>query len=186
MIFIDSVEKGSNIMHLSTGDNIKKSLEKAHLSMSFESANDLPIYKTGREVKEKLVIVLNKEEAELEDLRGEIQEQLEEAGIIPTECVSEWQRRELEENEVPKLISYDFLCNGMCDVKQEQGGVAIEQGEKIQLTEEQKKAAREYNRLVDKLVGCTLEVKRIMTVLENLKDEQKVTLSPAMASSLGF
>lgn len=189
MILTESIEKGLGMLSLSTNKNFKKSFEKSHLNMSFESSNDIPIYKTGKEVKEKLLGLLNKEEAEVAELKSKAQEKVEAAGIIPTECVSEWQRKELEESEVPKLISWDFIYNKeLVSGMQSQGGVFIESNppQKTPLNEEQVSAAREYNRLVDELVGCMVEARRMKAIIENLKDGQKLTLSPAMVSSLGF
>jgi len=184
MILISSTD-GKGVLHLGTGDNIKNHFEKSYISDVLGESPQIPIIKTGKEVKEKLQEKLVKVNSNISEIEEEIQERLEIANVIPTELVDDWERKDLEKDSLPRLISWDVIY-GRRDIAEREADTLQREPEVTVLSDEQQKAAREYNRLVSKLVDCMLSRKRFETLINNIKDDQKITLTPNLASVLGF
>lgn len=165
---------------LNTGQNIAEKFEKSHLDQVLNS-EALTIKKTGEEIIDKLEDLLKEEEEYVKEYKEDLEESMSEAGIVPDEEVSEWEKKELE--DVPKRYSWKQRCSNQCI---ESGNGSAPENPTPQPTDEQKKAMSEYNETVGKLIGCMLEVKRIKTLVENLDKTKSFELNTELASMLGF
>jgi hypothetical protein len=173
---------------LSSGIEFK---DKGHLNNILQRDN-LPISKTGKEIKEKLVNILREEEQEKNSHLMKITTLITQINSIPTEKPDSWlyQGLPVDSDKLPKMYSYKVIYpqKSTDTISELSLGArsSIVTPEATPLSPTDQELAQKYNRCVEDYINCLREVSYITTFMNNLKDSDKYDLSIDQATAFGF
>jgi len=145
----------------------KDLIEKSHIN-EFVYNKDMEISKTGKELKEKFGEMLKEEIDDVRGLSTKINEKVEEISERPTKKVKDvwgWRIDGWEDKlpVLPLVYNEEYIVGGAPD-----------------------KDKCEYDRLVSRLIDCSIEVIMLNTMIDNMKDSKEYKLTVRQASMLGF
>lgn len=173
--FVKKIEK-------STQDDLQKAedIEKG-LSHEFR---DIKIEKTGKEIKEKLTLMVPKLQSQCDKMKSKMNKLVEEIGCKPDQEADHYEIDRYGD-DVPNRYSYECCYDQNKDVvAQMNSGNQIVQTET--LTEDQRNMCRQYNDLRYKCMDVQADIKYLNTLIENMDDKEKVKLSAELAMKIGF
>lgn len=171
---MEIIQKSNNILNNITPED---KIEKSHLLYGF--GDSFLVEKSGKEIKEKLLIILEKEKQEVSEYKIKLETLQIKIGEEPTKSVKDVFYWEIDGNEdlIGELpLVYD--CDEEIEV--ENSYVTDKPIEDVQ------KLKQEYKSNISKLIGCLKEIKLINTVLTSYPDDKKYKLSLREVSMLGF
>ena len=172
---MEIIQKSNNILR-----NIipEDSIEKSHLLYGF--GDSFLVEKTGKEIKEKLSIVLEKEKQEVSEYKVKLEALKTKIGEEPTKSAKD---------------NYYYSIDGNEDILAEVP-LTYERNRNLQLVdteyvtdkpvEEVWKFKDEYDSYICKLIDCLREIKLINTILTNYPDDKKYKLPLRDIQKLGF
>ena len=169
---------------------------KSHVWEAFDSADNF-ISKTGKEIKEKIVGIIEEEQTEATKQLTELTQYKTQLPLEPTEEVYEYTFRGVKSSitDIPKLFGYDTFTYGEDKLVESpttllnSGAGESEKKQEVKqgkFTSEQTKLAQKYNRCVKKYVDSQVEIVKLNTLLNNLDDNRNYKLTVHQASLLKF
>jgi len=194
---IKPIKKSEDLDNLNDINPFEENIDnivKSHVWEAFDSADNF-ISKTGKEIKEQIVGVIEEEETEKTKHLTEFTQLKSQLPLEPTKDVYEWNFRGVKSSltDVPKQYDYDIFNYGEAKLSEspvinlEAPVKSIEQGSApTKLTPEQTKVAQKYNNLVEKYIDCQVEIVKLNTLLNNLDDNKSYKLTVHQASLLKF
>lgn len=158
-------------------------IEKSHLG-GFSYSEKLGIKKTGKEIKEKFKINLDKEKSELNELKSKLSTLKTKIGEEPTKKCDYWQIESYEDKgiDIPLVYDYSYMTEKVA-YDQAETQLLIGETPKVENTS---KLRYEYNEIVRKYIDCQKEILQINTILNNYKDTDVYQLTISQATVLGF
>lgn len=151
--------------------------EKSHFLNNFHET--FLIEKTGKEIKEKVAIVLQKENNEIEKYKIELDLLKSQIKEDPTEKFDNYYLIDGFEDKI-EVIPLIYPWSSCCETSDSIEFVGEKEPEEIQ------KLKNEYNSKVNKLVECMIEMVMMQTVLISYPDKKVFKLTLKEASLLGF
>lgn len=174
-------EYGRSLLEKSEMSEIEKSDIMDAISYGGGNSN-FGIKKTGKEIKEQIKnTILPTKQAELATKKFEADKLLAECGTAPTKDICRWWT-----NNIKMEVGYKTYNWEECRMKT-QGDyvcdtISWEQDESPKCncceTEEQCKARREYNEVVEIICRILVDIKACEILTKNLGDEDSITLTP--------
>lgn len=171
----------TNIMN-SFGCEIKKSHIVDFLD-NYESKSVFTVNKSGKEIKEKIVPILEKERIRLSELQTKLTLFRDKIDCEPTEHFSNYRYNQWKEvvGEMPKLYSYET-----CKEYSESSTNSTFPNEDTKEEFPQSKLKCDYNDLVHCFSGAKVDIAILETLITNIDDQKQYTLPISDASKLGF
>lgn len=158
-------------------------IQKSHITEIFGyGQNQIQISKTGKEIKSALQGIKAKEEAEKSKYLTQYTTILAQIGCEPTEDVEEYVVDGFTDKlgDVPKMFSWRECYNDSGSLSSFTNLQEKESANDICKLKEQ------YNRCVRKYIDCCKEIAQIDTMINNLEDSKKFSLTVKQATILGF
>lgn len=176
------MEKSKQADVLEKGENGEE-LVKSHINNAFEYSDKIVFKKTGKDVKVQMSAAKVLEQAELDKLATEIEEALEKCTLSPTEKPSLWGNR--EGLTIPYKVfnwnqTYYNTNNNMHDIS------SSEESCRACNTPEEAECNSTYNRLVDKWIDCSAEIKTLDLYINHLDDKKEYELTARQMIALKF
>lgn len=157
-------------------ENEGNELKKSHIINSFSySDSKFSITKRGKEIKEKLLKVLEDEKAEILNYTSKMETLKSEVGEEPTSLFSD-DYYYLVDGWEDKIPTLPFVYN--CRTQKED--IMVESNSPS------KNLRSEYNDIACRLVQCQIEIKMIETMMDSFEDTRLYDLNVRQASMLGF
>lgn len=151
--------------------------EKSHFLNNFRET--FLIEKTGKEIKEKVAIVLQKENDEIEKYKIELDLLKSQIKEDPTEKFDNYYLIDGFEDKI-EAIPLMYPWSSCCETNDSVEFVGEKEPEEIQ------KLKNKYNSQVNRLVECMIEGIMMQTVLISYPDKKVFKLTLKEASLLGF
>ena len=174
---MEQVQIAKNI--LSNVSQQSEIVEKSHIIDNFRET--FLVDKSGREIKEKILVVLQKEQEEISKYNTQLETLKIKIGEDPTENTKETYYYLLDgfEDKVGD-VPFHYKEKGVTDITEQPIYTTDKPLEAIWETK------REYNCIVRKLVDCMIEIAMINTVLNSYPDNKMYKLTLREATILGF
>lgn len=160
-------------------------IQKSHITEMFSYQNNLNIEKTGAEIKEALKKARNKEENEKNKTHSTATSLLASLGCEPTEEIDNWVIDGYEDiiGSTPKLFPWRETY---CESPISEMGQVLQTSQNTNSAEEVCRQKDGYNRSIRKYVESIKEIAQIDTMINNLDDKKKYSLTIKQATILGF
>lgn len=166
-----------------SGSISKDELVKSHIGWQFGNSENLKIAKKGSLIKERLIVIKEKEMNEANDYKSRAEALRVKLNCEPTEELGEWINDGVETIK-PKVFNWsETYCESSNKVED---SISID-GNPVKSPEQEIcDDKREHNRCVESYVRNMVEIKMIDTMINNLSDEKEYSLAVKQATILGF
>lgn len=176
-----SINKGLNLESFSNG---QEEIQKSHITEMFGYKNNLNIEKTGADIKEALKKARSKEENEKNAYHATATTLLASLGCEPTEDMDSWQIDGFEDKigSIPKIFPWrETYCESVSET-----GQVLQTSQGTDNTQDVCKQKDAYNGCIRRYVDSIKEIAQIDTMINNLDDKKKYSLTIKQATILGF
>jgi len=152
---------------------------------------NLPIVKTGKEIKEKLSEIKTSQQNEASVFLTKMQILLSKISSSPMRLIDRYNvsRSKLSVESLPKIYSCDQIYPSSGKEIQIQTSARdplITPNIPTSLSEGEREFANQYNDTVYNYIKCLKEISYIGTFIEGLEDNKKYNLTITQANSFGF
>lgn len=188
-------EGDENPFEKAAADEPETDIEKSDIMNAFSNTDMVMIKKTGKEIKDQITnTVLPMLTTELSEAKAKADALLQNCGTAPTRTVKPWWTGDIKMDVPYKVYDWSECCfygnqqgiqptlsaEGYADAKQ------MEADKNGAANKEEAVCREQYNDAVRVVCEILVDQKAADIMLNNLKDDQQITLNPRQAATLHF
>ncbi len=165
-------------------------IEKSDIFNSLkQEGNSIKIAKTGKQIKQQVeTVILPELRVNLSTLKLEADEKLKDCGELPTKYVYPWWVEDMKINCEYRIYDWEETCvlnKGSIALNTLSAEDAKNKNINSPKTEDEAKARREYNEIVQKICNILVDL-RACEILNNVSDNKTYELTPLQVIAFKF